>query len=173
VSISLSASGQYQSAVVENGQIYTSVSTLFEPIASTGSTVHKVILGFTGATRECCSTDDVRLTSFSKFGITLTDVGATWTARDSYRNWLSISLSASGQYQSAVVYGGAIYTSDDFGATWTARDSDRDWSSISLSASGQYQSAVVRLGQIYTSTDFGETWSISYYSSSLNPSLHY
>ena len=40
-----------------------------------------------------------------------TDFGVTWTARNSNKDWLSISLSSSGQYISAVVYNSYIYTS--------------------------------------------------------------
>ena len=37
---------------------------------------------------------------------------------DASRNWYSVSSSSSGQYQTAVVINGNIYTSSDYGLTW-------------------------------------------------------
>ncbi len=103
--------GKYQTAVVNNGQIYVS-----------------------------------------------SDYGATWTAKDSVRNWRGVSVSADGKYQTAVVNNGQIYVSSDYGATWTAKDSVRNWRGVSVSADGKYQTAVVNNGQIYVSSDYGATW---------------
>jgi intein/homing endonuclease len=92
----------------------------------------------------------------------LSNVGATWTERTGAgsRNWNSVSLSSDGKYQTAVVYGGYIYTSSDYGATWTERTGagSRNWNSVSLSSDGKYQTAVVYRGYIYTSSDYGATW---------------
>jgi|GEM_PF-590587 len=84
--------------------------------------------------------------------------GASWTARESNRNWYSVASSAEGSKLAAVVRGGQIYTSSDAGATWTARESNRNWYSIASSADGNKLVAVVSGGQIYTSTDSGATW---------------
>ncbi len=103
-----------------------------------------------------------QLDTFSKFGISLSNFGNTWTAKDSNRNWQSISISASGQYQTAIVLSGQIYVSSDYGNIWNPKDSDRSWSGVSISASGQYQTACVggylASGQIYVSSDYGNTW---------------
>jgi hypothetical protein len=74
-------------------------------------------------------------------------------------DWFSVSLSSTGQYQTAVVFSGQIYTSSDYGINWTARDSNRIWYSVSLSSTGQYQTAVVYGVQIYFSRNYGVTWS--------------
>jgi hypothetical protein len=74
------------------------------------------------------------------------------------KNWYSVSQSSSGQYQTAVVYGGYIYISSDYGNTWTQKESSRNWYGVSLSSSGQYQTAVVYSGYIYISSDYGNTW---------------
>ena len=89
-----------------------------------------------------------------------TDYGNTWTPKDSNRTWYAVSISASGQYQTAVVSSpnGKIYVSTDYGNTWTPKESDRWWWAVSISASGQYQVAVVYVDIIYVSTDFGNTW---------------
>jgi hypothetical protein len=73
-------------------------------------------------------------------------------------------MSASGQYQTAVVYGGQIYISIDFGNTWAANGLSLNWVSVSMSASGQYQTAVHNGGLIYISIDFGNTWASKPYS---------
>lgn len=75
-------------------------------------------------------------------------------------NWISVSISSNGQYQSAVSQNGQLYTSNDFGNTWLSSEStnNRLWNYISMSSNGQYQTAVVYGGQIYTSKDYGQTW---------------
>jgi hypothetical protein len=92
----------------------------------------------------------------------LSNVGATWTERTGagLRGWISVSLSSDGKYQTAVVWGGYIYTSSDYGATWTERTDagSRAWYSVSLSSDGKYQTAVEVGGYIYTSSDYGATW---------------
>jgi hypothetical protein len=79
-------------------------------------------------------------------------------------------MSASGQYQSACIYGapGGIYYSTDYGQTWTASGAlPLNWYSIAMSASGQYQSACITTGgSIYYSTNYGQTWTASGVSSS-------
>jgi hypothetical protein len=140
-SVSVSSSGQYQTAVVSGGGIYTSTT-------GTG--------GGGGG-----QIDNDSLTIFSKFGISLNTFGSTWTltSTPTNLNWRSISLSASGQYQTAVVNGGGIYTSSTFGNNWTQASApiDASWVSVSLSATGQYQTAVELGGGIWISYNFG-TW---------------
>jgi hypothetical protein len=89
---------------------------------------------------------------------TSTDSGATWTARESNRNWFAIASSADGTRLVAAVQNGQIYTSTDSGATWTARDSNRFWYSVASSADGTSLVAVAYGGLIYFSTDSGSTW---------------
>jgi photosystem II stability/assembly factor-like uncharacterized protein len=64
---------------------------------------------------------------------------------------------STGQYQSAVIYSGNIYTSSDYGANWTSRDSVRDWRNIVISSTGQYQLAIGGT-YLYISTDHGVNW---------------
>ena len=128
--VSISASGQYQTAVINGGGIYTS--------SDYGNT-----WSITSAP-QTITTDT--------FGISITQLA----------HWSSISISASGQYQSAVIFEGGIYTSNNYGTTWShniSAPSGSRWSSISISSSGQYQTAVVSGESIYTSTDYGNTWS--------------
>jgi len=81
----------------------------------------------------------------------LTNVGETWVAKDSNRDWRSVSISSDSKYQTAVVRGGLIYVSSDYGNTWVAKDSNMDWYSVSISSDGKYQTAVIYNGQIYVS----------------------
>jgi hypothetical protein len=91
--------------------------------------------------------------------------GVKWDARDSNRNWYSITSSADGTKLAAVVQSGRIYTSTDSGATWievpstAPMNTNRNWRSITSSADGTKLAAVVQNGRIYTSSDSGATWS--------------
>jgi uncharacterized delta-60 repeat protein len=131
---------------------------------------------FGSATVTVIATDDglPALSTTQTFTITVTPVndapsfalpagsvspaGATWTARESNRNWYSLASSSDGSKLVAGVNGGQIYTSTDSGATWTARESSRNWYSLASSSDGSKLVAVPRGGQIYTSTDSGATW---------------
>jgi len=73
------------------------------------------------------------------------------------RSWYMISLSATGQYQSACDNAGFIYISNNYGVTWTQTATSQGWRAISISSSGQYQTAV-NYGYIYTSSNYGLTW---------------
>jgi hypothetical protein len=88
----------------------------------------------------------------------LNNIGNTWTAKDSSRNWQHIAMSSDGKYQTATVYGGNVYISTDYGNTWTAKDSSRNWRRVAMSSDGKYQTAAVTSGNIYISTDYGSTW---------------
>jgi photosystem II stability/assembly factor-like uncharacterized protein len=68
------------------------------------------------------------------------------------KKWTSVSLSATGQYQTAVANGDYIYVSTDFGNTWAKSQNapQKKWFDVSLSASGQHQTAVAENGTIYT-----------------------
>jgi photosystem II stability/assembly factor-like uncharacterized protein len=91
----------------------------------------------------------------------LINVGNTWTPKDSSRNWISVSISSDGKYQTAVVNNGQIYISNDYGNTWTPKESNRPWFSVSISSDGKHQTAVVGGGTprlIYISNDYGNTW---------------
>lgn len=96
----------------------------------------------------------------------LDDYGITWTNTTenlTIKNWLSVSISSNGKYQSAIEEFGDIYTSHDFGVTWVLRENIGTslTNHISISLTGQYQTAANGV-EIYTSTDYGVTWSQPY-----------
>jgi len=81
-----------------------------------------------------------------------------WIAIDSNRKWSSVSMSSSGQYQTAVVDNGKIYISSDYGITWTEKYNNSFYKSVAMSTSGQYQTVVGFYSYVTTSNDYGNTW---------------
>jgi hypothetical protein len=156
--ISVSKTGQYQTAVVQTvGNIWTSSDY---GITWTERT--------TGATRDwknvsISSTGQYQTAVVSLGNIwTSSDYGVTWTSRATSLDWRSVSLSSTGQYQISAVWGSSnIHTSSNYGVDWTPRPiTSGSWSSFSISSSGQYQSAVAYSGDIWISSDFGVSWSL-------------
>jgi hypothetical protein len=108
--------------------------------------------------------DMVRRTTYSTTNITqtttvpvlliLTDTtvenylnyGVSWTLittinDNSSNNWLSISLSSDGRYQTAIDEKGTIYVTNDYGTTWTSETNigNSPANSVSISFTGIYQ----------------------------------
>ena len=176
-SISLSSSGQYQSAVINGGGIWGSTNygrTWLQNTSAPSSTWYSISLSSSGQNQSAVVNGGSIWVS--------SDYGNTWIQNASAPSstWYSISLSSSGQYQSAVVNGGGIWGSTNYGSTWTQINTiNRNYYSISLSSSGQYQSAVVYGWGILGSTDYGSTWTqiisntTSWYSISLSSSGQY
>jgi hypothetical protein len=86
--------------------------------------------------------------------------GNTWVQKmnDANRNWYSVAMSSSGQYQTAAILSGLIYISTDSGNTWFGKDISRGWTAVAVSSTGQYQTAVAQNDYIYLSSDTGNTW---------------
>jgi photosystem II stability/assembly factor-like uncharacterized protein len=78
--------------------------------------------------------------------------------KDASRNWVSISLSSTGAYQTALESNGYIYRSTNYGNNWAPVDSPRNWTSVAVSSTGQYQTAVGLSQTIYKSSDYGASW---------------
>ncbi|MDD5454400.1 MAG: hypothetical protein PHW62_02730, partial [Candidatus Ratteibacteria bacterium] len=88
------------------------------------------------------------------------DYGDTWVAQEDWRLWSSVTISSTGQYQTALEYGGQIHISSDFGNTWAAIDNWQMWTSVAISSTGQYQTAVTDSGSVFISIDYGNSWEI-------------
>ena len=90
------------------------------------------------------------------------DYGVTWLSDTNAptAKWSSVSVSSTGQYQTACIYQGLVYRSSDFGSSWAAIAdlSADDWISVSLSSSGKYQTACPQYNYVYVSSDYGKTW---------------
>jgi hypothetical protein len=169
VAISISSTGQYQTALVGDGFIYTSFNfgtTWTARLTDAGR--NWTWTGLSVSSTGQYQTAVVYNTSTLGYIYTSSDYGVNWTARmtDGHRQWGSISVSGSGQYQSAAVAGGTIYTSYDFGVTWVQRSTatrTNAFNRVRSSASGQYQIATSGpvgsgVGQLYVSSDYGQSW---------------
>ena len=153
-SVSVSATGQFQTAGVNTGYVYISSdygNTWRPKMTDMSRQWLDISISSSGQYQSACASSNIYVSS---------DFGNTWVIKDSNRDWRSIHVSSSGEFQTAVVYGGYIYTSNDNGDTWIqiTTDTVRNWTSVVVSSTGQYQSACVWESNIYVSNDFGNTW---------------
>lgn len=92
-------------------------------------------------------------------GITIGDVIINSIPATAGVGWSYISVSQTGQYQTATVNGGGIWISSDYGNTWIQTNFNNNaWTSVSLSASGKFQTAAASVGAIWYSVNYGNTW---------------
>jgi uncharacterized protein YjdB len=158
--VSLSSTGQYQTAAIYNGWIITSYDygvTWISRASTAGSRYwFSVSLSSNGQYQTAT------VSAVSGYIWTSSDYGVNWTSRltDTSRALTCVSLSSTGQYQTvADNTPGLLWTSSDYGVTWTSRATSSYWRAVSLSSTGQYQTAVVSNGgNIWTSSDYGVTW---------------
>lgn len=81
----------------------------------------------------------------------------------SNNNWLAISLSATGQYQSLINATGDVVVTNSYGLQWssTLNIGSSFSNSIAISFTGMHQT-VSNGHVIYVSSDYGETWTPTY-----------
>jgi hypothetical protein len=93
----------------------------------------------------------------SDYGNKYVDVGISNNLGN--RNWLSVSVSSVGNYQSIGDDQGMVFVSSDYGKTWnnTLNIGSTPTLSIGVSETGRYQT-VSNGTDIYTSNDYGSTW---------------
>jgi len=94
------------------------------------------------------------------------NIGVTWTARDSSRNWSCLAASADTSRLVAAVANGDIYVSANYGATWSPTNGTANWSAVASTSDGSTLLAAINGGQLYVSTNYGGTWTP--HSASLN-----
>jgi hypothetical protein len=169
-SVSISATGQYQTATVYNsttGNIYissnyglsntwypTGLSTL--PTNNAGFVYQSVAVSATGQYQTVVSSVN------NGYIFTSTAYGAlnTWNISVTYLWFNSVSMSSNGQYQTAAILystnAGNIYTSNNYGQSWNlTAPASLSWSCVSVSSSGKYQTAIAYNNNIYISTNYG------------------
>lgn len=100
---------------------------------------------------------DTTLETYTNYGRKWVLVGSV--AEGQPKQWLGISLSSTGKYQSAIEEAGNVYTTNDYGATWLQPTDigQSESNTIAISYSGQHQTVSNGL-QILISNDFGVTW---------------
>ena len=166
--VSISASGQYQTAVQSPGSIYTSnnfgaswsqysnsnfpTSNYYSGVSVSASGKYQsVIFNYSNL--------NTGIGISSDYGANWVITGVVWAT--SVSNHMGIAISATGQFQTVVSPGGFYFINSNYGTgTWTQLSIaivNAKWS-VSMSASGQYQSACVVGGYIYTSSNYGVTW---------------
>jgi hypothetical protein len=159
--VAISSTGQYQTAIHNNGFIYIDASfgeaaTWTPVLTDTPRAWASVAMSSTGQYQTAVVAGG-RIYANNNYG-----ASGAWVETDSNRAWISVAISgATGRYQTAVAQNAQIYTNATFGlGTWTAVDSSRNWVSVTVSSEGKYQSAAVATsGQVYFSRDYGSTWS--------------
>jgi hypothetical protein len=149
--VASSSDGTKLAAVVDGGQIYTSIDS---GVSWSPQETNRSWSGIAS------SSDGTKLVAVVSGGqiYTSTNSGVSWTARDSNRAWKAVASSSNGTNLAAVAGGGQIYLSTDSGVSWTATESNRNWSDVTSSDAGTELAAVVNGGQVYVSTDSGVSW---------------
>ena len=157
-SSAISASGQYQTAVINGGFIYysTDYGITWNKSNSISGTWTSVAMSSSGQYQTGVINGSIYYSI---------NYGVNWTESSSpTANWKSNAMSSSGQYQTAVINGGFIYYSTNYGINWTqsiSPTSTLNWTSVAMSSSGQYQTAVINGGFIYYSSNYGINWNKS------------
>lgn len=160
LSISLSTTGKYQTAITETGDIYVSNdfgATRIKCYNIGSSDSNTIAISFTG---------QYQTTSNGLYIFISNDYGRTWqNTFQSGTSKIYVSISLTGQYQTMVSCGDNVYISKDFGNTWKPIDTSTDLyysieafptAGIALSYNGLYQTIVTE--NIYISHDYGNTW---------------
>jgi UDP-3-O-[3-hydroxymyristoyl] glucosamine N-acyltransferase len=195
-SISMSANGQYQTVVTTNasnlGFIYTSADYGFSWKKNANVTNKfwtAVSVSANGKYQSATvylgniwTNTNYGLGSWNEYttGVYNYLVTNVITTVLSTQHWLSISMSSTGQYQTAItntfpsngLNGGDLYISSNYGTSWdigssllsggqtgsTGLPGYNPFNGITMSSTGQYQATVVYNNFIYVSNDFGKKW---------------
>jgi len=162
--IAMSASGQYGVACAYATPFNIYISSNY---GQTWTTTSRALAGASGRVAISASgqyiTAVCQATSQIQRSI---NYGATWTSVGSSYVWMSVAMSASGQYQLAGSNnaGATCYYSSDYGANWAtstgAPSSTQLWT-LTMSASGQYACLAVYTAGLYYSSNYGQNWTAS------------
>jgi len=162
LSVAISSTGDCQSIVDDNGDIYISTNYGFE-----WKFVYN--MGYSPTISIGMSDSGLHQTASNGINIFISeDTGGNW--RNVYNlgsNNIYVSVSLCGQYQTILSCGDSLYRSEDFGKNWyrfTENDNSELYNSIgtfpsgavSMSFSGQFQT--ITCESIYVSSDFGKNW---------------
>lgn len=100
---------------------------------------------------------DTTVENYLNFGVSWTLVSSI--NNNNANNWLYVSLSSDGRFQTAIDETGNIFNTHDYGTTWTTTINigSSTANSVSISFTGIYQTASNGTN-IYVSSDYGRTW---------------
>jgi len=150
--IAMSSTGQYQTAVVDGGQIYVSSDFGVTWTAKESYRSWKDVAVSSNGARQAA-------VAYNNYIYVSTDYGNTWTAKftDYTRSWDSIAMSRDDGWTLTAGGASSIYVSQDYGNTWITKLTNAYVRDISMSLDGQYQLAA---GGYYLkiSNDYGMTW---------------
>jgi len=176
--VSICLTGKYQTVVSSGDTVYTSNdygvtwksldinSDLFATLEDSQNNMYQSIEAFPTAD-VALSYNGLYQTVVAEYIYRSHDFGQTWTNVSNTNgftenNWISVSMSSDGKYQTAVENYGHVFFSRDFGVTWSdsgdSRFANQNWISTSSSATGQYQTLVQQGGLVYCTFDYGDTW---------------
>ena len=165
LSISISSSGQYISAA--NGAtifISNNYGTTFN-LVTTSPVIMAIAMSSSGQ-YQTCITAPVIGSIYPIYIYLSSDYGNSFVSiqieNANTKVNASVSLSASGQYQTFCGKNFGIYISSNYGQTWSISSAPvAQWMSVSLSTTGQYQIAAIYGGGIYSSSNYGQNWAIT------------
>jgi hypothetical protein len=158
------------SAISSNNQIMTACATGDYPYLSSNS-------GLTWSNQLSISTASYTLPSASTIGkswsavqeTTYIGIGQNWallptsTGLVTSASFYNASMSSTGQFMIAGIYGGATYLSSNYGGNWTATPTglaaSANYTGSSISATGQFMLVSTSTGTNYLSTSYGFSFS--------------
>jgi photosystem II stability/assembly factor-like uncharacterized protein len=164
LAIAMSSSGEYQTAIEEDGRIYVS-----NDYGVTWTVEYNIGV----ASSNCVSISQTGQYQTASNGTNIfisIDFGQSWSkVFNMGTSNIFLCISLTGQYQTLVSCGDTVYRSTNYGITWSAlSDINLDiynsiagfpTAGLAMSYNGQYQTIVSE--NIYLSSDYGRTWTDS------------
>ena len=161
LSVSISASGKYQAAIEEYGDIYVSNNfgnTWIKRNNIGTSLTNQISISLTGQYQTAANGTEIYVSS--NYGITWSQVYTFGLSQ------IFVSMCLTGQYQAVISSGDTLYQSSDYGQTWTKNvningdlyNSIQSFPTAGISMSYDGKRQIIVCEAIYLSTDYGNTW---------------
>ena len=161
LSVSISASGKYQAAIEEYGDIYVSNNfgnTWIKRNNIGTSLTNQISISLTGQYQTAANGTDIYVSN---------NYGITWNKVYSFGlSQIFVSMCLTGQYQAVISSGDTLYQSSDYGQTWTKNvningdlyNSIQSFPTAGISMSYDGKRQIIVCEAIYLSTNYGNTW---------------
>lgn len=161
LSVSISASGKYQAAIEEYGDIYVSNNfgnTWIKRYNIGTSLTNKISISLTGQYQTAANGSEIYVSN---------NYGITWSQVYSFGlSQIFVNMCLTGQYQAVISSGDTLYQSSDYGQTWTKNvningdlyNSIQSFPTAGISMSYDGKRQIIVCEAIYLSTDYGNTW---------------